>query len=246
MTMRAINKALFLDLDGTIIVTRSGARFPKDKMDYKFNQNILYAIEQYVNQGFHVMIVSNQGGIEKGIVKLNDFREKIRRIVNVIIVETGIPMAHIGYRYAIGNSEDDYFRKPNPGMAYDLAMSYILDLSESIMVGDASGKFRETKELFIGVGEDMKEKWAYIDGTPVPDEVFEQRSNKLEVTGRFTAKLHIHDFADSDKVFAEKAGMKYVDVNDFLNQFIQDETSTSIGHGTGKSHVPSPDLQGNR
>jgi bifunctional polynucleotide phosphatase/kinase len=140
--LRTINKALFLDLDGTIIVTKSGEIFAKDKDDWKFNENIISRIEKYVDDGYYVMIVSNQGGIETGVVKLNDFRIKIRKIVNEIIINTGCPMSRIGYRFSMSNNPEDYYRKPNPGMAYDLAMAYILNLSECVMVGDASGLWR--------------------------------------------------------------------------------------------------------
>ena len=66
---RPTRKVLFCDLDGTLIVTRSGNTFPMDENDWEFKYGIKEAIQKY-NPGF-IFIISNQGGIEKGYEKNN-------------------------------------------------------------------------------------------------------------------------------------------------------------------------------
>jgi DNA 3'-phosphatase len=199
-----------LDLDGTVIVTKSGEIFAKDKDDWKFNENIISRIEKYVDDGYYVMIVSNQGGIETGVVKLNDFRIKIRKVVNEIIINTGCPMSRIGYRFSMSNSPEDYYRKPNPGMAYDLAMAYILNLSECLMVGDASGMIRKQVDVYKDISSPTG--WSHKSGEHLTDK--EQKS--ITFFGTSTGTLTIRDFSDSDFRFAMNTGMFYSDISDFF------------------------------
>lgn len=210
--MRAIGRALFLDLDGTLIKTRSGDTFAKSKDDWQFNSNILEQISKYVQNDWHIAIVTNQGGIESGKVRLNDFREKIRHIVDRVLVETGCPFSRLTYRFCIGNDKNDFFRKPNPGMGYDIAWSMILDLSQSLMVGDASGKIRKTETIYKD--ETSPSGWSYADGQSVSEEAVKQSVDFGSVVP--TRHIEYRDFADSDKLFAYSCGMPYKDIDDFL------------------------------
>lgn len=209
--MRPVGKGLFLDLDGTVIVTKSGKTFPKNKDDWQINGSIMQKIEKYVDEGYFIMIVSNQGGIELGHVLLNDFRHKLRQVTNEIIKGTGCPFSKIGSRFTMSNSPDDLYRKPNPGMGYDLALAYLLDLSQSLMVGDASGKVRRRENVFND--ESSPSGWSYTDGQHVSEE------DTLRIDSRgLIGYLEFKDHADSDLKFAQACGMKYTDIEDFLTQ----------------------------
>lgn len=58
-------KVLFCDMDGTLIETASGETFPKGIWDMKFKFDVLDAIKN-LNPKV-IFIVTNQGGIEKGL-----------------------------------------------------------------------------------------------------------------------------------------------------------------------------------
>jgi len=129
--MKGLNKALFLDLDGTIIKTKSGETFSKDINDWEFISGVLPSIKRFSDQGYVICIVSNQGGIELGHVteefittKLNTIRSEIEQYIGQAI--------NVGYCPVM----EHYDRKPNPGMAYYFARALYLDLRQSIMVGD--------------------------------------------------------------------------------------------------------------
>lgn len=130
-------KVLFVDLDGTLIDTISGATFPKGIWDMKLKFNVLDKIKE-LDPSF-VFIVSNQGGIEKGFVNEHHFCAKLGFIVHSIEEYCNIG---VDYYYCDNNDKEDNFRKPNTGMLekalYDYLNTY--NKSEMLMIGDASGK----------------------------------------------------------------------------------------------------------
>ena len=129
------HRYLFADLDGTLIDTKSGKLFPKDKNDWVLKNDVIKAIKKYDPE--YLFIASNQGGIEKGFVKLDDFIQKITSICKEIHSE--IPGLVIAYRYCSSNDKNNYNRKPNPGMIEDLMDVYDCRKSQCLMIGDASG-----------------------------------------------------------------------------------------------------------
>lgn len=143
---RQYRKALFIDLDGTIIEVKSGKKFPKDLKDWQFKPDILPRLKEAHEEGYLIAIVSNQAGIEKRNVtgnkkypssieidlKLNEIVHQICSYIKMDNVPHNIVTSYCGY-------SDSYFRKPNPGMAYHIALEHGVLIHESIMVGDASG-----------------------------------------------------------------------------------------------------------
>jgi D-glycero-D-manno-heptose 1,7-bisphosphate phosphatase len=129
--MKGLNKALFLDLDGTIVKVKSGETFSKTVNDWEFIDGVLASIKRFSERGYIICIVCNQGGIELGKVteefidtKINSIRVEIEAYIN-------------NYVYvAYCRSMEHYDRKPNPGMAYYFARELSLNLRDSIMVGD--------------------------------------------------------------------------------------------------------------
>lgn len=129
--------ALFIDLDGTIIRTKSKKKFPKDIHDWEYMPNILDRLQEANELGYKICIVTNQGGISKGFLSASDFETKIEDIILGIRMACNIDAEDITYRYC--TSVGSFFHKPNPGMAYELALDQGILLHKSIMVGDASG-----------------------------------------------------------------------------------------------------------
>lgn len=136
--MSSYGRALLMDLDGTIIQTKSGKTFPKNVDDWEFIPGVLARIREAHDFGFPIYIVTNQGGISKGYIRASDLETKLENIVYAIKDQCEISQDNeIAYRYC--GTMGSYFHKPNPGMAYDLALEDGLMLHKSIMVGDASG-----------------------------------------------------------------------------------------------------------
>lgn len=127
-------KILFCDLDGTLIVTKSGNKFPKDCSDWKFKSGILKSLIRYKPDMIH--IVTNQGGIQLHHVKLGDWLNKISEIMRQIKMYMDIP---ISYAMCPDNDKSNPSRKPNPKMVLDYIKEHDLDRNDCLMIGDASG-----------------------------------------------------------------------------------------------------------
>ncbi len=142
-----MNRALFLDLDGTVIKTKSGNDFPKDYDDWEFINGMLPLIRSYSDKGYIIILVSNQGGIEAGHVDPVKFEQKFDRIRNEIADYIGCGVS--GF-YCPFIAKDNYYRKPNPGMIYRAAVELELNLFESIMIGDMESDAKTAKNAHIG------------------------------------------------------------------------------------------------
>lgn len=135
-------KVLFADLNGTLIKTISGSTFPKGIWDMQFKWDVLNAIK---NRGFEILIIiSNQGGIEKGFVDERHFVQGKMSYITMALEEyLGIP---VEYDYCSSNDKNDYFRKPNTGMLEHACFkilpkhNVIANQDETLMIGYASGK----------------------------------------------------------------------------------------------------------
>lgn len=135
-----MRKAIFLDLDGTLIFTKSGKTFPVDMNDWKFNENIFPLLQAAKKRGFIFVIVSNQGGIQQGYVDKEEFEKKLEDIIYGLKDKLDCPLSNITFYYCDSNDSTNFYRKPNPGMAYKAALDFAILLNESIMIGDASGR----------------------------------------------------------------------------------------------------------
>lgn len=132
-------KVLFCDMDGTLIETVSGETFPKGIWDMKFKFDVLDAIKN-LNPKV-IFIVTNQGGIEKGLVLQLSIYVKCKYVNDSIMDYCGIDTR---FMYCESNDRRNPMRKPNTGMLERLFNNYKswnagLSEKDCLMIGDASG-----------------------------------------------------------------------------------------------------------
>lgn len=133
-------KVLFADLDGTLIETASGKTFPEGIWDMKIKFDVLDAIKKLSPE--YLLIVSNQGGIEKGFVDKHNFETKLEYLV--FSVREYIHNDKVYSSYCTSNDKNNKNRKPNVGMLNHLTEKFVGDdfdyiKTVSLMIGDASG-----------------------------------------------------------------------------------------------------------
>lgn len=131
-------KIIFADLDGTLIETLSGETFPKGIWDMKFRFEVLDKLKDLSPDV--ILIVSNQGGIQNGIVDEYNFKRKLEFIRYSIEEYTG---CCVDGTYCSSNDKNCIDRKPNTGMLQTLVHSYDFHnepKANMLMIGDASGR----------------------------------------------------------------------------------------------------------
>lgn len=139
-------KIVFCDLDDTLIETNSGEKFPKGVWDVRLKIEVWDKIKQRFPNVTHLFVVTNQGGIEEGLVNRDDFVTKIEWILACLSEWFEMQLGRIIICEGVAcskNDSSDHFRKPNTGMLEHLlnkAFDTNPDKETMIMVGDASGK----------------------------------------------------------------------------------------------------------
>lgn len=128
-------KVLLCDLDGTLIVTKSGKTFPIDEDDWRFKDGVKEAVQNYNPR--YIFIVTNQGGIEAGFVDEFKFRQKLNSVIESIRTWGDFIVDGI---YCTSTDKDNYSRKPNIGMVeyfqYGYTQGYDFSPSKALMIGD--------------------------------------------------------------------------------------------------------------
>lgn len=128
-------KLICFDLDGTLIDTKSGSTFAKNKDDWRlWNGKVPSVLKDYCDKGYSMVIFTNQGGIGSDKVKPADFKAKVDSIQKAL----GVPMV------VIAATESDKYRKPSKGMweyfTSNFSKGTDVKLKESFYVGDAAGR----------------------------------------------------------------------------------------------------------
>lgn len=142
-------KIAAFDLDGTLIKTKSGKRFSDDPADWQWwHPKIPTDLRQLYEEGYRLVILSNQGGITlrpdpkskapKTPKRLPAWKQKLTALLTQLDIPTSVYAA----------TGKDKFRKPRPGMWKELCEDYDLaedefDKDGSFFIGDAAGRVIE-------------------------------------------------------------------------------------------------------
>jgi histidinol-phosphate phosphatase family protein len=132
------NKALFMDIDGTIRITdHLPNKYPTDPSEVQLihtKERMREKIESYRNAGYKLIGLSNQSGITKGIVtqeQVDAIFEKTRNLLGYTAEE--FPIMYCPHQ---SSPISCFCRKPYPGMAMEAIMKLKLNPEECVMVGD--------------------------------------------------------------------------------------------------------------
>ena len=125
--------ALFIDRDGTIIKQIDG-HYISSIEQIELIENIFPAILMLQNEGYLIIIVTNQAGINKGILS-NEQVDEINQHIIQLLKKQGIDISAV---YVCPHNPDEQCkcRKPQPGLLLKAAKEYNIDLENSIMIGD--------------------------------------------------------------------------------------------------------------
>jgi histidinol-phosphate phosphatase family protein len=124
--------AVFLDRDGTVIADPGYLRDPKQ---VELLPGAAGALAAIAARGHPLILVSNQSGIGRGLITAQEAHLVDRRFADVL-AQAGV---RLEATYYCPHTPDDgcACRKPQPGMLLDAAREHGIDLTRSIMVGNA-------------------------------------------------------------------------------------------------------------
>jgi D-glycero-D-manno-heptose 1,7-bisphosphate phosphatase len=128
-----MNKALFIDRDGVINVDKVHL-FRKE--GFEFHEGIFDLCREYINNGYLIIVITNQAGIAKGLYTVNDFIALTEWMTGQFS-DRGIVISKVYYcphHPDITGLCD--CRKPAPGMILQAVKEFNLDISECILIGD--------------------------------------------------------------------------------------------------------------
>ena len=126
-----MNKAIFLDRDGTLIFDEEYLADP-DKV--ALMPGAVEALCEFRNSGYMLIIISNQSGIGRGI-----FSEEEMKLVNKKVADLfkAKDLEFDAVLICPHAPEDNCeCRKPSPKLLLDAAEQFSIDLANSAMIGD--------------------------------------------------------------------------------------------------------------
>jgi D-glycero-D-manno-heptose 1,7-bisphosphate phosphatase len=126
-----MNRAVFLDRDGTMIVEKNYLSQPED---VKIFPATIVGLKKLCDAGFKLFIVSNQSGVGRGYFTLADMH-KVNQHLCGELASDGIEFAKI-YVAPEAPDQPSRGRKPSPQFLFDARDEFDLNLAESFMVGD--------------------------------------------------------------------------------------------------------------
>ena len=127
---------LFLDRDGVVNV-RLIDDYVKNLEEFEFLPGVLDAFKIFAEKFGRIIIVTNQQGVGKGLMTLED----VEKVHEFMVKEIENQQGRVDKIYVCPQlkSDTDNFRKPSPRMAFMAQHDYPeIDFDKSVMIGDSN------------------------------------------------------------------------------------------------------------
>lgn len=130
--------AVFVDRDGTVIKEK---HFLKDPDQVELETGAAAALREATARGYRIVIVSNQSGVARGLISIDQVESVNCRLLELLSAERVEVDAVYYCPYHQDGTVAEFAeftrdRKPGPGMAETAAVELNLDLRRSAVVGD--------------------------------------------------------------------------------------------------------------
>ena len=150
LTMEAgsftLSKVVFLDRDGVINEKAAPHDYIKNWKEFTFLPETIRAIHLLNNHGFVVVLVTNQRGIARGLMTMDN----LNIIHQNMQTELSAQGAHIDRIYVCPHDKGTcHCRKPEIGLFLQAQSEYNIDKNHSYMVGDSVTDIQAGKKFGI-------------------------------------------------------------------------------------------------
>ncbi len=123
---------VFLDRDGVINIDQSG--YIKHWSEFRFFPDSLEALKMLAEARFDVILISNQSGLNRGLIRWDDFWGLHNLMIQTIRDAGGDILA--AFYCPHRPDENCSCRKPSPEMILTAARIYHIPLQSAYMIGD--------------------------------------------------------------------------------------------------------------
>lgn len=145
--MSAQNKALFIDRDGTINIEK---HYVYRKEDFVFIPGIFDLVKHFTDNGYLIIIITNQSGIARGFYSEDDYNILNDWMINEFKLK-GIKITKV---YHCPHHPDFTglcnCRKPKPGMILQAIKEFNINPSASVLIGDKKSDILAGENAGIG------------------------------------------------------------------------------------------------
>lgn len=134
--MKAANKAVFLDKDGTLV---HDLPYNADPALLRFMPHALQALTLLRSHQWQLFVVTNQPGLALGRFGMSQWQQHVDALARMVHQRTGVSFAGwlmCPHAPSPSGAPACECRKPQPGMLVRAASAHGLDLAASWMVGD--------------------------------------------------------------------------------------------------------------
>lgn len=125
---------VILDRDGVLNVRPPRAKYVRSPREWRWLPGALDALRLFKQRGYQIIVVTNQPGIARGMMREADLTLVHERLLADARKARG-PIDAI-YHCPHGWDEGCDCRKPKPGMLFQAQKEFCLDLSRTFFVGD--------------------------------------------------------------------------------------------------------------
>ena len=151
------NLAVFLDRDGTLNEDPGYISDPEQVVLFSDTGDALALLKKY---GFLLIVISNQSGIARGLMKSEDV-DAVNEKINQILSEYKVKIDAFYYCPAhpdYSSEEECECRKPSPKLLLEAASEFNVDLQGSYFIGDTiadiqCGKNAGIKTILVKTGK---------------------------------------------------------------------------------------------
>ena len=141
------NKAIFLDRDGVIISNKDHYYIWKSEQ-LVIVDGVFENLQRLIMKGFLLFIVSNQGGISRGLYSKSDI-EKLHEELIQTFRKNNIVISEIVFCPHHPEIEKCMCRKPGSLMIDKLVAKYKLSREDSFLIGDSESDMEAAKKAGI-------------------------------------------------------------------------------------------------
>lgn len=144
-----MNRCIFLDRDG--VINRERGEYTYQVLDFEIEKGVIPILQKFKKMGYLLIIITNQGGINKGIYTSQDVyncHEYFQKSSGDIIDDIFYSPYHDNFTRSLS-------RKPDSLMLERAIYKWNVNTQQSWMIGDSkrdllAGKKVNLKSLYIG------------------------------------------------------------------------------------------------